>query len=114
MRRGQATLEYIYLLGILIVVLIAMGVYMKRGFQGKYRELGEQVGSQYSPTATNSTLNNRVISDTTSTSVSTVTKVYSTGGVYSSSQNQTNDSSGSSEIHSRAQDTTGSLASGGD
>ncbi|MGA2775800.1 MAG: hypothetical protein ABSE81_07070 [Candidatus Omnitrophota bacterium] len=114
MRRGQATLDYVCLLGILIATLIAMGIYMKRGFQGKYRELGEQIGSQYSPNATVSTLTNQTISDTNSTITNTVNKVYSAAGVTISAQNQQDDTQGSSEMHSRTQDTTGALESGGD
>ena len=112
MRRGQATLEYVYLLGILIVVLITMGVYMKRGFQGKYRELGEQVGSQYSPDATASSSTNQFISDSTSTTTSTVTRVYSDSGVTTSAENQKNVTTGSSEMHSLGSDTTNALTSG--
>lgn len=48
--RGQSTLEYVILVGFVVAALIAMGVYMKRGFQGKLRESTDQVGQQYSPT----------------------------------------------------------------
>jgi hypothetical protein len=46
---GQSTLEYVILIGFVVAALIAMGVYMKRGFQGKLRESTDQVGQQYSP-----------------------------------------------------------------
>lgn len=46
--RGQSTLEYVILLGFVVAALIAMGVYMKRGFQGKLRESTDQIGEQYS------------------------------------------------------------------
>jgi hypothetical protein len=45
--KGQSTLEYVILLGFVIAALIAMGVYMKRGFQGRLRESTDQVGEQY-------------------------------------------------------------------
>ena len=109
MRRGQSTLEYVYMVGIFIVVLIAMGVYMKRGFHGKYRDLGDQIGSQYSPTDTTTITANRTISDTSSTSTSTVGKVYSTGGVSISTESQENNSQGTAEIHVNIKDTTGAL-----
>jgi len=114
MRRGQATLEYICLLGIFVAALIATGIYVKRGFQGKYRDLGEQIGSQYSPAATTSTLTNQAISNTTSTTISTVKKVYSEAGVTVSAQNQKNDTQGNSQMRSHVQDTTGALNSGSD
>lgn len=46
--RGQSTLEYVILTGFIVAALIAMGVYMKRGIQGKLRESTDQVGEQYS------------------------------------------------------------------
>jgi uncharacterized protein (UPF0333 family) len=45
--KGQSTLEYVLLLGFVIAALIAMGVYMKRGTQGKLRESTDQIGEQY-------------------------------------------------------------------
>lgn len=47
--RGQSTLEYVILVGFVVAGLIGMGVYMKRGFQGRLRESTDQVGQQYSP-----------------------------------------------------------------
>jgi len=46
-RKGQSTLEYVILTGFVVAALIAMGIYMKRGFQGKLRESTDQVGEQY-------------------------------------------------------------------
>lgn len=46
-RKGQSTLEYVVLIGFVVAALIAMGIYMKRGFQGKLRESTDQVGEQY-------------------------------------------------------------------
>jgi len=46
--KAQSTLEYVILIGFVVAALIAMGVYMKRGIQGKLRESTDQVGEQYS------------------------------------------------------------------
>lgn len=46
--RGQSTLEYVILIGFVVAALIAMGLYMKRGIQGKLRESSDQIGEQYS------------------------------------------------------------------
>jgi len=46
--RGQGTLEYVILTGFVVAALIAMGIYMKRGFQGRLRESTDQIGGQYS------------------------------------------------------------------
>ena len=53
--RGQSTLEYVILVGFVVAALIAMGVYMKRGFQGRLRESTDQIGQQFS--AENTTYN---------------------------------------------------------
>lgn len=47
--KGQSTLEYVILFGFVVAALLAMGVYMKRGFQGRLRESTDQIGEQYSP-----------------------------------------------------------------
>jgi len=52
--RGQSTLEYVILVGFIVAALIAMGVYMKRGFQGRLRESTDQIGQQYSAGSTTS------------------------------------------------------------
>ncbi len=46
--KGQTTLEVVMLIGFVVAALIAMGVYMKRGIQGKLRDSTDQVGEQYS------------------------------------------------------------------
>lgn len=46
--RGQTTLEVVILLGFVVSALIAMGVYMKRGIQGRLRDSTDQIGEQYS------------------------------------------------------------------
>ncbi|MCX5698287.1 MAG: hypothetical protein NTX01_01110 [Candidatus Omnitrophica bacterium] len=45
--KAQSTLEYVILIGFVIAALIAMGVYMKRGTEGKLRESADQIGEQY-------------------------------------------------------------------
>jgi hypothetical protein len=46
--KGQSTLEYVILLGFVVAALLAMGIYMKRGVQGRIRESTDQIGEQYS------------------------------------------------------------------
>ena len=52
--KAQSTLEYVILMGFVIAALIAMGVYMKRGAQGRLRESVDQIGEQYEAGTTNS------------------------------------------------------------
>jgi hypothetical protein len=120
MRRGQSTLEYIYILGIFIVAIIAMGIYMKRGFEGKYHELGGQMGAQYSPDATTTVSNitqNSTLSSNLTTNINKVYATTSTGvtGVTILAQNQASSSNSYSTMSSNIQDnTTNTLAIGGD
>jgi len=53
-RRAQSTLEYALLIGVIVAGLIAMQMYLKRGYQGKLRESTDQIGEQYSPDYTTS------------------------------------------------------------
>ena len=63
--KGQSTLEYVILLGFIVAALIAMGVYMKRGIQGRLRQSTDQVGEQYS--ARNTTSKYTVTTNTSQT-----------------------------------------------
>jgi hypothetical protein len=53
--KGQTTLEVVILIGFVVAALIAMGVYMKRGIQGRLRDSTDQIGEQYSAGHTTST-----------------------------------------------------------
>ena len=80
MRRAQATLEYVYLIGIVAAAIIVMLAYMSRGLQGNLRTLTEQVGAgAYAPG--NTTINNTETRHTLSTIVSesTATTTYGNG-----------------------------------
>ena len=49
LHKSQSILEESLLIFILVVALLAMGGYVKRAFQGRYRSLADSVGEQYSP-----------------------------------------------------------------
>lgn len=51
-KKAQSTLEYALLIGVVVAGLVAMQLYMKRGYQGKLRESSDQIGEQYSPSYT--------------------------------------------------------------
>ena len=74
--RGQSTLEYVILVGFVVAALIAMGFYMKRGFQGRLRESTDQIGQQYDADATSAnytTTTNVSQSETLAAGVTTTT-----------------------------------------
>ena len=54
-KSGQSTLEYAILILIVIVALLAMQTYLKRGIQGRMRESSDNIGEAYSPGYTTST-----------------------------------------------------------
>jgi uncharacterized protein (UPF0333 family) len=51
-KKAQTTLEYAILIGVIVAGLIAMQVYLKRGYQGKLRASADDIGQQFSPERT--------------------------------------------------------------
>lgn len=49
MKRGQSSLEYMVLMVVVIGSLIAVGVYMKRGIQGRWKENTGEDSMLYDP-----------------------------------------------------------------
>lgn len=49
MRKAQSSLEYIGILLCLVAALIAMQVYIKRGMQGRLKQVADDLGPQYAP-----------------------------------------------------------------
>jgi uncharacterized protein (UPF0333 family) len=47
--RGQSTLEYAILIVVVIMALIGIQAYLKRGISGRMRESADQIGEQFSP-----------------------------------------------------------------
>lgn len=56
-RKGQSTVEIAVLFAVIVGALVAMQIYLKRGAMGKLRETADQIGEQFSPTQTSSSLN---------------------------------------------------------
>ena len=69
--KGQSTLEYVILIGFVVAALIAMGVYMKRGAEGRLRESTDQIGDQYDALNTSSNYITTVSMRQTTTSTNT-------------------------------------------
>ena len=53
-RQGQSILEYTILIIIIIAVFITMQIYIKRGFQGRWKAAVDDLGDQYDPYKSNS------------------------------------------------------------
>jgi Flp pilus assembly pilin Flp len=69
-RQAQSTLEFALLVVAVAAALIAMDIYLKRGIQGKLRQSADELGQQYAPGNTSSSI-------TTETSGHVITNVYS-------------------------------------
>ena len=48
-REGQSTVEYVFLITVVVGALIASILYIKRGFQGRWKQAVDQMGDQYDP-----------------------------------------------------------------
>ncbi|MDD5194836.1 MAG: hypothetical protein PHQ96_04060 [Candidatus Omnitrophica bacterium] len=48
-RKAQSTLEYALLIGVVVGALLSMQNYLKRSYQGKLQQVGDQIGDPYSP-----------------------------------------------------------------
>lgn len=91
-KRAQTTLEYAVLIGVIVAGLIAMQVYLKRGFQGKVKESADSMGTQFSPgyTTYNYTTHN----------VTTSSESLAEGVSTTTINNQTTDRTGTESVQS--------------
>lgn len=55
-RKAQSTLEYAVIIGVVVGALIMMQVYVKRGLQGRMKQASDDIGDQFSPTQSQSTV----------------------------------------------------------
>lgn len=106
--KAQTTLEYAILIGVIVAGLIAMQVYLKRGWQGKLRDSADNMGEQFSPkhTSYNYTINS------TSNSTETLANGTSTTNIRSQMTDKTGTESveteaGESWFENKATNTTG-------
>ena len=62
-RKGQTTLEYAILITIIIGAFLAMQLYLKRGFQGRWKTTMDDFGEQYDPRLVNSQVKHTLVSN---------------------------------------------------
>ena len=70
-KKGQSTLEYVILVVVVIMALLTVQTYFKRGVQGRMRSAADDIGKQYEGSTTNHT--KRTISNTRTTETSSAT-----------------------------------------
>ncbi len=93
-KRGQSTLEYAILIVVVIMALIGIQAYLKRGISGRMRDSADQIGDQFNPGYT-----------TYNYSTSTYAKVNETvedGATTTTYQNQWSERWGSETVHNMA------------
>jgi len=73
-RKGQSTLEYAVIIGVVVGALIMMQVYVKRGLSGRIKSASDEIGDQFSPTATESVTTVNSVSSSTENVASGSTK----------------------------------------
>lgn len=56
-RNGQSIVEFTVLIIIIVSALFAMSTYIKRGFQGRWKQSVDDFGDQYDPSKVNSIMN---------------------------------------------------------
>lgn len=61
---GQTSLEYVMLAVILLGAFLAIQNYMKRGFQGRWKEAVDGLGDQYDPRTMDTTIRHTLASST--------------------------------------------------
>lgn len=66
-KKGQNTLEYAVIIVIVVLALLSMQFYLKRGVQGKLREASDDISEGFSPTSTTYTRNTNMLSNSTET-----------------------------------------------
>lgn len=62
--RGQSAIEYAVLIAVVVLALVTMQIYIKRGISGKLRAAADSVGEPYHPKQTDADFTLSVISDT--------------------------------------------------
>jgi hypothetical protein len=83
-KNGQALLEYTVLITCFIAALIAMQIYIKRGFSGRLKDTADSLGDQYDPKDTDSDFTTSLDSN-----VNTLTKMVPEDYSYQDNQNNT-------------------------
>lgn len=46
--RGQSTIEYVLLIAVIIVAMLAVQIYCKRAVEGRMKQSADQIGEQWS------------------------------------------------------------------
>ena len=87
-KKGQSVIEYTVLMTVIIAALMTMGSYMKRGFQGRWKDVVDDMGDQYDPRATNTDIQHYI--DSTVVTQITAEDLADGSGFWTSRVDETN------------------------
>lgn len=77
-RKAQSTLEYVFLVMVVTVGLVAMQIYLKRGLQGRLRVSSDDLSeAQYSPGQTVSDMTTFITLNTSESSANALSQAHS-------------------------------------
>ena len=89
-RKAQGTMEYLVLTTIILAVFLTMGNYFKRGVQGRWKSAVDDIGDQYDPRATCSSITQELASNS-ETRVTTVSaSMFGQNGVWTMREDHSN------------------------
>ena len=89
MKKAQSMLEYTVLIIIIIAAIITMQTYIKRGFQGRWKQAVDDLGEQYDVNSFTGQVRHTINSESTST----LTVVFEKQGGVNGASTYRNDSS---------------------
>jgi hypothetical protein len=78
-KKAQSTMETAILVFVVVVALVCMQIYLKRGIQGRLRSGVDSIGGQYDYNATSSEYMTNHVSDTTTVSTTATVPVTTSG-----------------------------------
>jgi hypothetical protein len=89
-RKGQSAMEYIVFMTIILGVFLTMSNYFKRGVQGRWKAAVDDLGEQYDPSVTNSSVRHRLEANTITTVYTVPGSIDGQNGVWTMRTDQTN------------------------
>ncbi len=63
-KRGQSIIEYAFMITIIMGAFLAVGYYFKRGIQGRWKAVVDDMGDQYDPGKAATLVRHLIISNT--------------------------------------------------
>ncbi len=89
-KKAQSTLEFIILTTIILGVFLTMSNYFKRGVSGRWKAAVDDLGDQYDPRFTNTSIRQVLVANTMTIVTTVPGSLYGENGVWTMRTDQTN------------------------